>query len=139
MLRIILAVIAGFFAWSIMWVGGEQVLSVASPDWFGAHQIAFERATINKEVYTPDSTILILNVVRGTIVTILSGFLAAVIAGENSRSTLILGVLLLAFGLVVVALTWEIIPLWYHALFSLMLIPMTIAGGKLKSFISAAA
>jgi hypothetical protein len=132
MVRIILAVIAGFLAWSIMWVGSEQVLSAVFPDWFGAHQIAFEKAMFNKEAFAPDSTILILNVVRGIIVTILTGFLAAVIAGENRRSTLILGILLLIFGLVVVALTWTLIPVWYHVVFSLMLVPMTILGGKLK-------
>ena len=134
MIRIILAVIVGFVAWSIMWVGSERVLSIASPDWFGAHQIAFEKATLNKEAYTPDTAILVLNVVRGTIVTIITGFLAALIAGENRLSTLILGILLVAFGLVVVVMTWHIIPLWYHVLFTLMLIPMTIVGGRLKSF-----
>ena len=134
MIRIILAVIVGFVAWSIMWVGSERVLSIASPDWFGAHQIAFEKATLNKEAYTPDTTILILNVVRGTIVTIMTGFLTALISGENRLSTLILGILLVAFGLVVVVMTWHIIPLWYHVLFTLMLIPMTIVGGRLKSF-----
>ncbi|MGQ0540221.1 MAG: hypothetical protein ACT4O9_00040 [Blastocatellia bacterium] len=132
MVRIILGVIVGFLAWTILWVGGEQLLSLAFPDWFGAHQVAFERATFNKEPFTADSTILVLNVVRGIIVTILSGFLAATIAGENRRSTIMLGVLLLVFGLIVVSLTWSLIPLWYHALFSLMLIPMTILGGKLK-------
>jgi len=134
MIRIILAVIVGFVAWSIMWVGSERVLSIASPDWFGANQIAFEKATLNKEAYTPDTTILVLNVVRGTIVTIITGFLAALIARENRRSTLILGILLVAFGLVVVVMTWHIIPLWYHVVFTLMLIPMTIVGGRLKSF-----
>jgi len=134
MIRIILAVIVGFVAWSIMWVGSERVLSIASPNWFGAHQIAFEKATLNKEAYTPDTTILVLNVVRGTIVTIITGFLAALMARENRRSTLILGILLVAFGLVVVVMTWHIIPLWYHVLFTLMLIPMTIVGGRLKSF-----
>ena len=134
MLRMILAVIVGFLAWSIMWVGSERVLSIASPDWFGAHQIAFEKATLNKEAFTPDTTILVLNIIRGTIVTIITGFLAALISGENRRSTLILGILLVAFGLVVVVMTWQIIPLWYHVLFTLMLIPMTIVGGRLKSF-----
>jgi hypothetical protein len=134
MIRIILAVIVGFVAWSIMWVGSERVLSIASPHWFGANQIAFEKATLNKEAYTPDTTILVLNVVRGTIVTIITGFLAALIARENRRSTLILGILLVAFGLVVVVMTWHIIPLWYHVVFTLMLIPMTIVGGRLKSF-----
>jgi len=134
MIRIILAGIVGFVAWSIMWVGSERVLSIASPSWFGAHQIAFEKATLNKEAYTPDTTILVLNVVRGTIVTIIAGFLTALISRENRRSTLILGILLVAFGLVVVVMTWHIIPLWYHVLFTLMLIPMTIVGGRLKSF-----
>mgnify|MGYP001455761020 CR=1 FL=1 len=134
MIRLVLAVIVGFLAWSIMWVGSERVLSIASPDWFGAHQIAFEKATLNKEAYTPDTTILILNIVRGTLVTIMTGFLAALISGENKRSTPILGVLLVAFGLVVVVMTWQIIPLWYHVMFTLMLIPMTIVGGRLKSF-----
>jgi hypothetical protein len=134
MIRMILAVIVGFFAWSIMWVGSERLLSIASPDWFGAHQVAFEKATLNKEAYTPDTTILILNVVRGTIVTIITGFLTALISRENRRSTVILGILLVAFGLVIVVMTWHIIPLWYHVLFTLMLIPMTIVGGRLKSF-----
>jgi len=134
MIRIILAGIVGFVAWSIMWVGSERVLSIASPSWFGVHQIAFEKATLNKEAYTPDTTILVLNVVRGTIVTIIAGFLTALISRENRRSTLILGILLVAFGLVVVVMTWHIIPLWYHVLFTLMLIPMTIVGGRLKSF-----
>jgi hypothetical protein len=134
MMRIVLAAIVGFVAWSILWVGSERALSVASPDWFGAHQVAFEKATLNKEAYTPDTTILVLNVARGTLVTILTGFLTALISRENRRSTLILGILLVAFGLVVVVMTWHIIPLWYHVLFTVMLIPMTIVGGRLKSF-----
>lgn len=132
MLRIILGVIAGFIAWSILWVGSQQVLVSVWPDWYGAHQIAFERATLNREVFTPDTTILIMNLVRLTIVSILSGFLAAVIAGENKRSTLILAILLLAFGAVVTALTWALLPIWYHIILLALLVPMTIAGGKLK-------
>lgn len=138
MVRIIIAVIVGFSAWSIMWVGSEQVLSSVFPAWFGVHQVEFERAVFNKEAYTVDSGILIFNIFRGIVVSIITGFLTAVIAGENRTSTLILGVLLLAFGLYIVAITWSMIPIWYHALFSLMLIPMTILGGKLRSSAPAA-
>lgn len=134
MIRIILAVIAGFLAWSILWVGSEQVLSAVFADWFGAHQITFEKATFNKEPFTADTTILIFNVFRGIVVSIVSGYLAALIAAENKKSTLTLGILLLAFGLFIVSMTWSIIPLWYHVVFSAMLIPMTILGGKLKRF-----
>ena len=134
MARIILGVIVGFFAWSLMWVGGERLLSVAWPDWFGVHQAAFEKAAYDGTAFTPDQGILVLNVVRGIIVTLLTGFLTAVIAGENRRSTPIVGVLLFAFGLIIVWMTWHIVPVWYHVLFSLMLIPMTIIGGRLKRF-----
>lgn len=132
MVRIILGVIVGFIAWLILWVGSEQVLSMASPNWLGAHQTAFERATINREPFTPDSTILFLNLVRLSIVSILSGFLAAIIAGENKRSTIILGILLFAFGGYVTFVTWSLLPIWYHILLLALLIPMTILGGKPK-------
>ena len=132
MVRIILGVIAGFIAWLILWVGSEDLLSMASPDWFGANQNAFEKATFNREAFTPDSTILILNLVRIIVVSILSGLLTAMIGGENKRSTLILGVLLLAFGVFVTVTTWTILPIWYHVFVLVLLIPMTIAGGKLR-------
>lgn len=134
MLRIILGVIAGFIIWSILWVGSEQVLSVVFPEWWGINQTEFEKATFNKTPFIADTTILIFNVIRGGIVSILSGFMAAVIAGENRKTTMILGILLLAFGLFVVSMTWTQIPLWYHIVFSAMLIPLTVLGGKIKRF-----
>lgn len=138
MVRIILAVIVGFLVWSILWVGSEQVLSMIFPDWYGVHQIAFEKAVTNNSPFFVDDTVLLIwNVVRGIIITIISGYIAALIAGENKTSTLVLGVCLLLFGLYIVFVTWAMIPVWYHALFSLMLIPMTILGGRLKSFSTA--
>jgi len=71
-----------------------------------------------------------MNIVRGSIVSVMSGFLAAVIAGENKRSPLVLGFLLVAFGLLIVALSWPYVPIWYHVIFTALLIPMTIMGGK---------
>jgi hypothetical protein len=75
-----------------------------------------------------------MNLVRGSIVSVISGFLAALIAGENKRSPLILSVLLVAFGLVVVVMSWSYVPLWYHVIFTALLIPMTMMGGRLKKF-----
>jgi hypothetical protein len=132
MVRIILGAIAGFFAWSIVWVGSEKILSAIWPQWYGAHQVAFEAAIANGGQFTPDTTILLMNIVRGSIVSAMSGFLAAVIAGENKRSPLILGVLLLAFDLLIVVLSWRLVPLWYGIIFTALLIPMTIIGGRLK-------
>ena len=131
--RIVLGAIAGFFAWSIVWIGSEKILSAIWPEWYGAHQTAFEAAIANGGQFTPDTTILVMNIVRGSIVSMMSGFLAALIAGENKRSPLILGFLLVAFDLLIVVLSWRHVPLWYGVIFTALLIPMTIMGGKLKT------
>jgi len=132
MLKIVLGVIAGFVAWSILWVGSDQVLMTVSPMWYGAHQLKFALAMANQEPFNADSTILVMHVVRSIIISIMSGFLAAFIAGENRRAPLALGVLLLLFGLMVEVMVWSYLPVWYHLLFLALLIPMTVLGGKLK-------
>jgi len=134
MVRIILGAIVGFIAWSIIWVGSERALSAIWPEWYGANQVAFEAAVAQGGAFTADTTILLMNIVRGSIVSVMSGFLAALIAGENRRSPLILAVLLVAFGLVIVAMSWSYIPLWYHVIFTALLIPMTMVGGKVKKY-----
>ena len=63
----------------------------------------------------------------------MSGFLAALIAGENKCAPLVLGFLLLAVGLLMVVLSWPYVPIWYHIIFTALLMPLTIVGGKLKT------
>ena len=132
MLRVILGIVAGFIAWSILWVGSDQLLRMVSAEWYGAHQAAFEKAMFNQEPFTPDSTILILRLVFSVIISLMSGFLAAVIAKGNRNAPLGLGILLLAFGLLVQVVAWNYMPVWYHVVFLALLIPMTILGGRLK-------
>ncbi len=133
MVRIVLGVIGGFFAWAIVWVGSEKVLSAIWPEWYGAHQLAFEAAVAHGGQFTADTTLLLMHIVCGSMVSVMSGFLAALIAGENKRTPLILGFLLVAFGLLKVVLSWPYVPIWYHVIFTALLVPMTIMGGKLKT------
>ena len=130
--RIVLGVIAGFFAWAIVWFGSEKVLSAIWPE-FGAHQRAFQAAIENGGQFTADTTMLLTHIVLGSIVSVMSGFLAALIAGGNQRAPLVLGFLLLAFGLLKVVLSWPYVPLWHHVLVTALLIPMTMIGGRLKT------
>lgn len=132
MIRIILGVVVGFIAWSILWLGSDQVLRSVSPGWYGAHALRFETAAFNETPFAADTTILILDLVRSVIISLMSGFLAVFVANEAKKTTLILGVLLLVFGLYVQLSIWKYIPIWYHFLFLFLLIPMTIMGGKLK-------
>ena len=133
MVRIVLDVIAGFFAWMISWVGGEKILSAISPEGFGAHQRAFQEALENRGQFTADTTMLVMHIVLGSIVSVMSGYLAARIAGENKRAPVVLGFLLVAIGLLKVVMSWPYVPIWYHVIFTAILIPMTIVGGKLKT------
>ena len=133
MVRIVLGVIAGFFAWAIAWVGGENILSAIWPEGFGAHQRAFQAAIENGGPFTADTTLLLTHIVLGSIVSVLSGFLAALVAGENRRAPLVLGCLLVAFGLLKAVLSWQYVPIWYHVIFTALLLPLTIMGGRLKT------
>ena len=131
MVRIVLGVIAGFFAWAIVWVGSEKILSAMWPEGFGVHQLAFEAAVTNGGQFTANSTLLLIHIVLGSIVSVMTGFLAAQIAGENKRAPLVLGFLLMAFGLLKVVLSWPYVPIWYHVIFTAILLPMAIVGGRL--------
>ena len=132
MLRIILGVIAGFIVWSIIWVGMDALLSVISPDWFGKNLTDFQNAVeLNAPFVTPVSVSVYL-IFQSVLCSLIAGFAAAAIAKENRKSTLALGVLLLITGVFVEASHWNYLPIWYHILFLLLLIPMTVLGGRLK-------
>jgi hypothetical protein len=131
MVRIVLGVIAGFIAWLIAWVGSEKILSAIWPAGFGAHQRAFEEAVKNGGQFTADTTMLLTHIVLGSIVSVMSGSVAALLAGENTRAPLVLGFVLLAFGLLKAVMSWPYVPIWYHVIFTAILLPMAIMGGKL--------
>lgn len=132
MLRIILGIIVGFTLWSILWVGSDALFSVISPDWYGRTSADFRTAVADNAPYTLDSTVLVMLLIKSVIVSIITGYVTALIAGENIKSTIGLGILLLLFGIFIQALHWNYMPLWYHIPFLVLLVPMTILGGKLR-------
>lgn len=132
MLRIVLGVIGGFIGWLIVWLGSERVISAVWPA-FGAHQGAFQAAIENGAPFTPDATILLIHCVLGSVVSVVAGLLAALIAGENKRAPLAVGILLLLLGVMKAVMSWPLVPIWYHVLFTAVLLPMAIIGGKLKT------
>jgi hypothetical protein len=132
MVRIILGVIVGFIVWSILWVGGDEVIAKFSPDWYGVHKLAFEKAAFNHTSFDADPLILLIHLIRSVIASLIAGYMAALVANENWRTAWILGILLLLVGIVVEATVWNLAPVWYHLIFLILLIPMTLAGGKLR-------
>lgn len=132
MVRIILGVVAGFFVWMVLWGGSDTVLKAVSPDWWGKNLKQMEDMLSTGQSFKTDSSILILTLFRSIVCSIIAGFAAAFVAKENTKSTFILGILLLAVGIFVQWIYWDVAPLWYHLPFLALLIPMTILGGKLK-------
>lgn len=135
MLRIILGVFTGFIAWLIVWIGIEKVLSAAWPA-FGTNQAAFQAVVENQgdpTGFAAGMHMLITHIVVGSLASIIAGALAALIAGENRRAPMAVGVLLLALGLLKAAMSWPYVPIWYHVLFTAMLLPMAIVGGRLRT------
>ena len=130
MVRIVLGVIAGFIGWLIAWVGSEKILSAIWPA-FGVHQAGFQAAIEHGGQFTADTGALLTHIVLGSIVSVISGFLAALIAGENKRAPMILGLLLVAMGVLKMVMSWPYVPIWYHVIFTAILLPMAIMGGKL--------
>ncbi len=133
MLRVILGVVTGFIAWIVVWVGIEKILSAMFPAAYGAPQLAFEMAIKNGGAFTADTTLLLSHIVIVLFVAALSGFLAALVAAGNQRAPLALSVVLLAVGIMKAAMSWSLVPIWYHVAFTAILVPMTIIGGRLKA------
>jgi hypothetical protein len=130
-MRIVLGVIAGFIAWSIVWVGSEGTLGRFWSE-FAEHSAAAERAFVNGEALNAPPIISVANLVRSFITSIIGGYIAALVSGEYRRVTMFLGAILVVVGVGVEYMCWNLAPAWYHIIFVLMLYPMTVLGGRLR-------
>ena len=131
MLRIILGAVVGFVVWSILWVGSD-VIFMAIFTSYREYLEGFDNAIKTQQPFEINSTILFLTLVKSFICSLISGLITTLIAKESTKSTILLGVLLLAFGIFIQSIYWNYLPLWYHLPFLLMLIPMSFLGGKLR-------
>ena len=132
MLKIISGVFVGFIVWSVIWMGTDAVLTMISPNWYAKNIIDLHTAAASGQPYQSETVMTLMALCLSVICSFISGYAAALVAGENSKSPLILGVLLLLVGILVTFSFWNYFPLWYHFLFLFLLIPVTIFGGKLK-------
>jgi hypothetical protein len=133
MARIILGVVVGFLAWPLVFVGSEMVLSAVWPEWYGTHQRAFTAAIKTGSAFTADNGILLIHIVCASVGAVVAGFVAALVARENKRAPLIAGLLLTAVALLKAVMAWPYVPVWYHVVFTVALLPLTIVGGRLKT------
>ena len=130
-----MGVIGGFIGWMVVFIGIEKIISAV---WrtFGVNQKAFEEAVKNgpgASGFTADTTMLLTQLVLGSVVSVMAGSLASLIAGEKSKAPLVVGILLLAMGIAKAVMSWRYVPIWYHVIFTAILLPLAIVGGRLIS------
>ncbi len=119
--RLILAVVAGFVFWTVLFLGNNALISTAFPQYF------------NTDGSTDSNGMLGLILVLSVVFSILSGWLAGRIAQARAANVgTVLGLVLLAVGIFVQLQYWDLMPLWYHLGFLILLLPATVLGARLS-------
>ena len=119
--RKILAVIAGFALWSVLWLAFnllQKQLGLLPAD---------EQGQLN------DTGALLMLMLASVICSLAAGYIAALVVGvKNLAPIYILSVLLIVVGVFVQAQLWRLMPTWYHLSFLILLLPATLLGAWLR-------
>jgi hypothetical protein len=114
-MRTAAAVLAGFVVWSVIWLVGNVVLSGTG--------------LTSRDVSVPVESMVALGLllVLSVICSFVAGLTARAIDRENARGAgMILALLLLVVGVVTQWNVGMLMPMWYHALFLGLLVPVTL-------------
>ena len=121
MWRFVAGVIAGNLAWTVLWLGlnvglRTQALLPADPA---------ERV----EASIP----LLIMLLASVAFSVAAGWIATAIAPHARYwPAIVLAVIQLGLGILFQSQAWQLMPLWYHAAFLLLLVPATLLGARLR-------
>ncbi len=117
--RVIAGVVAGFVVWSVLWLGGNALIVSLAPDSVGDDGSVTDPVVVGG--------VLALSV----FCSLLAGGVCRLAGGRGAgRGPLALGVVLLAVGTAVQAMSWDLMPVWFHVAFLLLLVPVTLIGAR---------
>ncbi|PCJ53398.1 MAG: hypothetical protein COA70_08860 [Planctomycetota bacterium] len=116
MARTILAIILGYSLWTALWLGGNALLFSAAADQVEAGDALTHAG-------------MLLGVLGLSVGCSLSaGFLAAKVGRSVGPPITVMGFLLLLTGIMVQMTVWDLMPMWYHIVFLVLLLPMCRIG-----------
>lgn len=118
-MRAVLAVIAGYAAWTILWLGLNATLAAVLPD------------SYDESGVTNSAGLLVGTLAASAVISVVAGWLTARIA--TPRAAVWTAAALLLTGIGVQISYWSLLPVWYHLAFLILLAPATIFGGSLRS------
>jgi hypothetical protein len=120
MARNILAVVAGFVAWTVVFLGLAAVIRALFPEAYGPGGGVF------------DTLPLLLLLLASFAASVGAGYATARLASaDKPRYVAVQASLLLVVGLFVQISGWDLAPVWYNIVFLLSLVPLTLVGGRL--------
>ena len=117
--RMIMAVVAGAVLWAVLWLGGNQAAMAAFPD-----------ALQPETPITSAGVLLGLILYGGVLLSLLAGWTTGRIAGAMKPVWVLAGLQLL-FGIIAEVSYWSLTPVWYHVVFLVLIVPMTVMGGRM--------
>jgi hypothetical protein len=120
MIRRIVAVVLGLVTWMVVATVCDRLLRAA----WDAYAAAVP-------VFAFSLPMLFARLGEGALATISGGFVVAAVTRKSRGAALAMGVVLLLFFVPTHAMLWQRFPAWYHALFLLSLVPLTmLASGR---------
>ena len=119
MMRSTLGVIAGYAAWTVIFLGSSS----------GIRSVM---ASVHDEAgFTSDVAALSWYLAMSVVASLLAGFTTARIAdAPKMRWVLVTAIALLATGIPVQLSAWDSTPVWYNLAFLALLVPATLMGGR---------
>jgi hypothetical protein len=118
-MRRLAAAISGYALWTVVWLAGNALLKNQGVLPAGDAQ----------PIHDAKPLLMVLGL--GVVCSVLAGSLAGMISRPPRAALVILAILLLASGCYFEISAWNLTPVWYHAAFLAMLVPATLAGGRL--------
>ena len=117
----IASVAAGNLAGAVLWIGCNAILAGLYPE------------TLGGAARIENLQLLLLMLFYSVSISLAGGFFTAFLAGRREvQHALAGGLVQLALAAAVQTANWALLPLWYHAAFLLLLVPGTVAGGRLR-------
>lgn len=122
MLRAAIAVIVGYCLWTAIWLG-------ANAAFFGS---AAQAASKNEPITHVPALLGML--ATSVVCSLAAGAVCGRIKASRSAAAA-LSVLLLLTGIAVQSGQWNLMPLWYHVPFLVLLVPMTLGAAALAGHV----
>jgi hypothetical protein len=119
--RAIGGVVGAFVLWTVLWLGFTAAAQAAFPE------------VVDPEQPLMHTGALLAYIAYSVVISVAAGYVCALIRGAGAMTTVwVFALIQLAVGIGFEVSYWTMTPVWYHLVFLALLVPATVAGGRLR-------